>query len=94
MRINNVDVALSGPPKSRLDMCGSASLTTPSAATATGQAGNDDVEEGNDAIDNGGEDGANGVDNGHKAISDGGEDGFDLLQKVSVSMGCFLRKID
>ena len=38
----------------------------------------DDVEDGDDAVDNGHEDGADGVDDGHDALADGAEDGLDL----------------
>ena len=40
-------------------------VTPPTAAAATGEAGDDDVEEGDNAVNDASEDGANGVDNGH-----------------------------
>jgi hypothetical protein len=55
----------------------STSHTVP-AAVAACEAGDDDVKEGDDAVDDGCEDHANAVDNGHQAVADGAEDGFDL----------------
>lgn len=58
----------------------STSETVPAAAVAACEAGDDDVEEGDDAVDDGCEDHANAVDNGHQAVADGAEDGFELLE--------------
>lgn len=62
--------------RSRLDMR-SCSLAPPTAA-ATGEAGNDDVEDGHNAVDDGLEDRADSVDDGHEASADGLEDSLDL----------------
>lgn len=54
--------------------------TSPSAAaatTTTGEAGDDDVKEADDGVDDGSEDGGNAVDDGHQAVADGLEDAFD-----------------
>ncbi len=48
------------------------------AGAAAGEAGDDDVEDGDDAVDDGVEDAADGVDNGHEAVADGLEEGFHL----------------
>jgi hypothetical protein len=48
------------------------------STTTTGQAGDDDVKEANDGVDDGGEDGANAIHDSHQAVADGAEDGFDL----------------
>ena len=50
----------------------------PAAGLAAGQTADDDVEERDDAINNGHADGADGVDDGHDDIADGAEDGLDL----------------
>ena len=44
---------------------------TTSTSSATCEAGNDDVEEADDAIDDGREDGADAIDDGHQNIADG-----------------------
>lgn len=54
---------------------------SPSAASTSataGEAGDDDVEDGDDAVDDGVEDGANSVDDGHEAGADGSEDALNL----------------
>ena len=48
------------------------------AAASARQAGDDDVEQRDDGIDNGLQSGGNGVDDGHDAVADRAEDGFDL----------------
>lgn len=50
------------------------------AAAATGQARDDDVEEGDDGVDDGLEACGNGVDNRHDAVADCPEDGLDLCE--------------
>lgn len=42
-----------------------------SSCSAAGEAGDDDVEEGDDAVDNGRQDGTNAVDDGHQHRADG-----------------------
>ncbi len=51
---------------------------SPSAATATGEAGDDDVEEGDDAVDDCGQDGTDTVHDCHEDIADCAENGFEL----------------
>ena len=53
-------------------------MPTPPAAAAAGQAGNDNVEQGDDAVDDGRQHGADAVDNCHQAAANGLEDGFNL----------------
>jgi hypothetical protein len=54
------------------------------ATVAAGYAGDDDVEDGDDAVDDGSQHGANAIDNGHQAVADGAEDGFELeFEEVS-----------
>lgn len=54
----------------------------PSSSTAAaGEAGNDDVKQGDDAVDDGFEDGTNSIDDGHDASTDGLEDRLDLCDK-------------
>lgn len=48
------------------------------ATTAAGEARDDDVEEGDDAVNDGGQDSADAVDDGHEDIADRAEDGFEL----------------
>ena len=55
----------------------SASASTSSAA-ATGQAGNDDVKEGDDSCDDGLKHGTDAIDDGHETRSDGLKDRLDL----------------
>lgn len=54
------------------------SPTTPTTEPA-GQAGNENIEDGDDAADDGVEDGTDGINNGHEASTDGAEDTRDLL---------------
>ena len=55
-----------------------------SATTAAGETRDDDVEEGDDAVDDCGKDGADAVHDGHEDIADRAEDRFELLwQNVS-----------
>ena len=54
------------------------SPSPPATAASTGEAGDDDVEEGDDAVDDGHEDGADAVNDGHEAVADCAEDGFEL----------------
>lgn len=54
------------------------SARPPLAGAAAGQAGDDDVKDGDDAVDDGVQDGADGVDDGHQALADGAEELFDL----------------
>jgi hypothetical protein len=55
------------------------------ATAAAGEAGDDDVEDGDDAVDDGGQHGPDAVDDGHQAVADGAEDGFELeFKEVSV----------
>lgn len=56
---------------------GPASATTPPAVAAC-QAGDDHVDDGDDAADDGVQHGSDGVDDGHEAGADGAEDAFDL----------------
>jgi len=60
------------------------SARPPAAAVATGEARDDDVKEGHDTINDGGEDGADAVDDGHQARADGLADGFKLAEVVLV----------
>ena len=53
--------------------------TPTTSATATGQAGDDDVKNADDAGDDGLENRADTVNDGHEAGTDGLEDGFDLV---------------
>lgn len=50
---------------------------TPPTAAPASKAGDDDVENRHDAINNSFQDGADAVDDCHEACSDGLEDGFD-----------------
>jgi hypothetical protein len=61
------------------------SRSVATAATVTaGEAGDDDVDEGDDAVDDGGQHGPDAIDNGHQAVADGAEDGFELeFEEVS-----------
>jgi len=70
------------------------------AATATaGEAGDDDVEDADDAVNDGGQHGPDAVDDGHQAVADGSEDGFKLefdevsgsTSRVCVRVGLVLR---
>lgn len=56
--------------------------STSSTTATAGQAGDDDVEDGDDAVDDGHEDCANAVDDGHEDRADGTEDRGDLKGKV------------
>lgn len=47
-------------------------------AVATGEEGDEDVQEGDDSVDDGGQDGANAVDNGHQDAADGLEAALNL----------------
>lgn len=58
-------------------VCGTSASTT--AAASAGQAGNNDVEQRDDGVDDGLQSGGNGVNNGHDAIADRAEDGLDLV---------------
>ena len=61
----------------------SGSVATASTATA-GEAGDDDIEEGDDAVDDGGQHSPDAVDDGHQAVADSAEDGFELeFEEVS-----------
>lgn len=51
---------------------------SPPTDLATGEAGEDDVEDVDEAVGDGGEDGPDAVDDGREAGADGGEDLFDL----------------
>lgn len=65
-------------------MMSSRSATSPPTAEAlAGEAGDDDVEEGDDAVDDGHYYGTDGMDNGHDAVADGAEEGLHL-EKESV----------
>lgn len=55
----------------------SSSTSAPTAA-ATGEAGNDDVEDGDNAVDDCGKDGADAVYDGHEAGADGLKDRLNL----------------
>lgn len=70
----------------------SSTAAASSAHGATGEARDEDAEEGNDGIDNGLEDSANARDDGHDALSDGAEESGDLEQVLArctaeVTMG-------
>lgn len=65
-------------------MCSSTFAPT---AAATGEARNDDVEDGDDAVDDGGEDLTDAVNNSHEASADGLEDGFDLWAQRTLAGG-------
>lgn len=54
------------------------SPTPTSAGLAAGQAGDEDGEERDDAVNNGLENGCDSVDHGHNAVADGREHGLDL----------------
>lgn len=65
---------------------------TPSAATAAGKAGDDDIEQGDDSTNDGLKDGTDAVDDGHEACTDGLENGTDLqrdlvLPQVKIKRG-------
>ena len=61
----------------------SGSVATAATATA-GEAGDDDIEEGDDAVDDGGQHGPDAVDDGHQTVADSAEDGFELeFEEVS-----------
>lgn len=55
---------------------------TTGATTAAGEAADDDVEEGDNSVDDCGAGSADGVDDGHEHIADGAEDGLDLYMGV------------
>lgn len=55
------------------------SPTLASRAVAAGQAGDNHVEDGDDAVDDSVQDGTDGVDNAHQAGADGAEDALDLV---------------
>lgn len=59
--------------------------TTTATATATGETGNDDVENRDEAVDNGSEDLTDTVNDSHEAGTDGLEYGFDLWGTAYVS---------
>jgi len=62
--------------------------TRPPSAASAGEAGNNDVEHGGDAVDDGTEDLSYAVDDGHEAVSDGAEDSLDLLEiRLAVCIG-------
>ncbi|KAI4233368.1 MAG: hypothetical protein L6R40_007093 [Gallowayella cf. fulva] len=68
--------------RGRLDVADPTSSPFPSSSTAAaGEAGNDDVKQGDDAVDDGFEDGTNSIDDGHDASTDGLEDRLDLCDK-------------
>jgi hypothetical protein len=52
--------------------------SSPVSAVATSEACNEDIEEGDDTVDDGFEDCADGVDDAHEAGTDGAEDALDL----------------
>ena len=54
-----------------------ANLAAPTAHAVAGQGADDDVEEGDNAVDNSHDDAANAVNNGHEHGADGPEDGLD-----------------
>lgn len=54
------------------------SSTFPFRAVAAGQAGDDHIEDGNDAVDDGTQNGTDGVDDAHQASADSTEDASDL----------------
>ena len=56
-----------------------ASTPSPTASTTTGQARDDDVEEGCDCADDGLQDAGNAVDNCHEAVADCAEERGDLF---------------
>jgi hypothetical protein len=59
-------------------------VSPPSTEAPAGEAGDDDVEEGDDAINNRHDGGTDGVDDCHDGISDGTEDGLHLeIQSVT-----------
>ena len=57
--------------------------TSSASRAVAGQAGDDDVEEGDDAINDGGQDSTDSVDDGHEAAADGAEEIFDLERTVN-----------
>jgi len=61
------------------------SSSPPTSATAAGEAGNDDVEECDDAIDDCSQDRADTIHNGHQDATDGSADSLELWH---VSMLC------
>lgn len=58
------------PSPAGLDMASPGSSAATAAGLATGEAGDDDVEEGGNGADDGREDTSNAVDNGHQACAD------------------------
>ena len=52
--------------------------SSPASSTTAGEAGNDDVEESNNAVDDGSEDGSDAIHNSHEACADGLEDAANL----------------
>ena len=55
-----------------------ASALALAATVAAGEEGDEDVQEGDDAVDDGGQDGADSVDNGHQHTANGLEHALDL----------------
>jgi len=60
------------------------------ASAAAGEAGDDDVEQRDNAVDDGHEDGADGIHDGHQARADGLADGFDARDDGThvCGLGC------
>ncbi|KAL8810363.1 MAG: hypothetical protein Q9223_002496 [Gallowayella weberi] len=79
-------ITTAGPSKvihrrGRLDVADPTSSPSPSSAATTGEARDDDVEEGDNAVDDGFQNVADSVDDSHDAGADGLEDRFDLYNK-------------
>ncbi|TGO34573.1 hypothetical protein BHYA_0191g00090 [Botrytis hyacinthi] len=54
------------------------STSSLTAAASASQAGDEDIEEGNDGVDDTGENGSDSVDDGHETSTDGAEHASDL----------------
>lgn len=71
-------------------MTDAAASSSPAGAVA-GEAADDDVEDGHDAVEDGFEDVADAVDDGHDAGADGLEDRLDLLRGETLARLLWLR---
>jgi hypothetical protein len=60
----------------------------PTAEALAGEAGHDDVEEGDDAVNDGHYYGTDGMDNSHDAVADGSEKGLHARDDGTHDDGC------
>lgn len=70
--------------KEGLDMTDPAASSS-SASAVAGEAADDDVEDGHDAVEDGFEDVADAINDGHDAGADGLEDGLDLVGRKTLA---------